>query len=76
VRRPEGRPSWVTFYVGVDDLEKHLARAEELGGRRVMGPTDVGGTGAFAMFADPDGNVLGMFAERRAESAAPGDARA
>ena len=61
---PEGRPSWVTFYVGVDDLDKHLALAEELGGRRVMDPTAVGGTGAFAMVADPDGNVFGLFAER------------
>ena len=49
--------------MAVDDLEKYLARAEELGGRRVMGPMSIEGTGAFAMFADPDGNVLGLFAE-------------
>lgn len=61
---PEGRPSWVTFYVGVDDLEKYLARAEQLGGQRVMGPMPVGDAGAFAMLADPDGNVLGLFTER------------
>lgn len=60
---PDGRPAWVTFYVAVDDLEKHLALAEELGGRRIMGPTPIDGMGSFAIFADPDGNVLGLFTE-------------
>lgn len=61
---PEGRPTWVAFYVAVDDLEKYLARAEELGAQRIMGPTPLDGTRAFAMFADPEGNVVGLFTER------------
>lgn len=61
-RTPQGRPS-VSFYVGVDDLEQALARAEELGGRRHTPRTPVGGVGAFAAFTDPDGNVIGLFAE-------------
>ncbi|GAA4547371.1 hypothetical protein GCM10023175_31510 [Pseudonocardia xishanensis] len=64
MQTPEGVPPWVTFYVGVEDLEKTLERAEGLGGRRVMGPMPVGDVGEMAMFADPDGNVLGLFAER------------
>jgi predicted enzyme related to lactoylglutathione lyase len=50
--------------VAVDDLEVSLRRAEELGGMRMIGPMPVGDAGAFATFADPDGNMIGLFAER------------
>jgi uncharacterized protein len=60
---PAGRPAWVTFYVSVEDLEKSLVRAEELGGRRLVGPQPLGGGMAFAMFADPDGNPVGLVHE-------------
>ncbi|MCW0212124.1 MAG: VOC family protein [Pseudonocardia sp.] len=66
MQTPEGVRPWVTFYVGVEDLEKTLGRAEELGARRVMGPVPVGDIGDVAMFADPDGNLLGLFCERGA----------
>ena len=59
---PQARP-YVTFYVGVDDLAKYLTRAEELGGSKVLDPMEVGRIGAFAMFADPDGNLVGLFTE-------------
>ncbi|GAA4677597.1 VOC family protein [Pseudonocardia yuanmonensis] len=65
MQAPEGMQPWVTVYVGVDDLEKSLSRAEELGARRVMGPAPVGDMGEIAMFADPDGNILGLFAATR-----------
>ena len=51
---------YVTFYVGVDDLAASLADAERLGGTSVLGPTPVPGVGAFALFTDPDGNVIGL----------------
>jgi predicted enzyme related to lactoylglutathione lyase len=60
---PPDVPPWVTFDVGVDDVEKSLVRAEELGGRRLMGPAPVEGVGEMGMFADPDGNPIGLFAE-------------
>jgi predicted enzyme related to lactoylglutathione lyase len=56
-------PPYLTFYVGVDDLDKYLRRAQELGGSTVLGPMPVGQVGAFAMFADPDGNIVGLFRE-------------
>lgn len=59
---PGEHAPWVSFYVLVDDLEKYLDRAVELGGSRLMGPTPIGEMGSFAMFRDPDGNVLGLFA--------------
>jgi len=49
--------------VAVDDLDKYLKRAEELGGSTVLGPMPVRGIGAFAMLCDPDGNIVGLFRE-------------
>lgn len=60
MQAPEGVPPWVTVYVQVDDLDKALARAEELGGRRIMDPTPIGEMGDVAMFTDPDGNPIGL----------------
>jgi uncharacterized protein len=58
----EGNPAGVRIYVRVDDLEAALGRAEELGGTRLVSPTDLpGGYGRFALFADPDGNTVGLW---------------
>ena len=38
---PEGYTGHVTFYVGVPDVEAALAKAESLGGTRMMGPEQV-----------------------------------
>ena len=53
-------PNSVTFYVAVPDVEAALAKAEELGGRRVMGPQTVNDEVELGQFADPDGNVIGV----------------
>src|SRR6059058_320243 len=37
---PDGYEGHVTFYVAVPDIEEALAKAESLGGTRVMGPGD------------------------------------
>ena len=58
----DGRfPTFVTFYVQVDDLQKYLDKANELGGKTILPPTPIPGVGASAMFADPDGNMIGLF---------------
>ncbi|NHC12467.1 VOC family protein [Motilibacter deserti] len=52
----------VRIYVRVDDLEQSLRRAEELGGTALVPPTDLpAGWGRFALFADPDGNTVGLW---------------
>src|SRR4029078_11399490 len=38
---PEGYEGHVTFYVAVDDVEEALAKAESLGGTRIMGPEPI-----------------------------------
>ena len=54
----QGR-SWVTFYVECDDPAATLAKVERLGGRKVMEPmTSMNVT--YALFADPEGNVIGL----------------
>jgi predicted enzyme related to lactoylglutathione lyase len=53
-------PPYVTLYVAVPDLEAVLRKAEELGAKRLVEPTPVPGMGAFAIFADPDGNAIGL----------------
>jgi predicted enzyme related to lactoylglutathione lyase len=56
---PEGNDGHVTFYVQVDDVEAGLAKAESLGGNRLMGPMDIP-TGKIGLFADPEGHVVGL----------------
>ena len=54
------RPS-ITFYVAVDDLQAALDKAESMGGQTVTPPMPIPNVGAFALFRDPAGNVVGLF---------------
>jgi predicted enzyme related to lactoylglutathione lyase len=49
----------VTFYIETEDLQGTLAKVEKLGGKTVMPPTKAGPV-ELAMFADPEGNVIGL----------------
>ena len=52
----------VKIYMRVDDLEAYLGRAEQLGGRRLVPPTDLPGAyGRFPVFTDPAGNQVGLW---------------
>jgi uncharacterized protein len=55
-----GVPGHVTFYVEVPDVETALARAEHLGGTRVMGPQKVRGRVQLGFFRDPEGHLIGV----------------
>jgi uncharacterized protein len=58
---PEGYDGHVTFYVEVPDVDAALAKAEELGGSRMMGPADMAEVGIrIALFADVEGHVVGL----------------
>ena len=57
---PEGYEGHVTFYVEVPDVEAALAKAESLGGTRVMGPDDVMEGLTIGLFTDPEGHVIGV----------------
>jgi Predicted enzyme related to lactoylglutathione lyase len=53
-------PSHVTFYVEVPDVEAALAKAESLGGTRMMGPDKVTEGVEIGLFTDPDGLLIGV----------------
>jgi uncharacterized protein len=53
----------VKIYMRVDDLDAYLDHAEKLGGARVGQPVDLPeGHGRIAIFTDPDGNQVGLWA--------------
>ncbi len=57
---PEGYQGHVTVYVAVPDVEAALARAEELGGTRMMGPDEVMPGLVIGLFTDPEGHTIGV----------------
>ncbi|HWP32264.1 MAG TPA: VOC family protein [Solirubrobacterales bacterium] len=57
---PEGYEGHVTFYVEVPSVEDSLAKAESLGGTRVMGPEKIMDRLVLGQFTDPEGNVIGL----------------
>jgi predicted enzyme related to lactoylglutathione lyase len=57
---PDGYEGHVTFYVGVQDVGETLAKAEELGGRTVMGPEKMMETIEIGLFTDPEGHLVGV----------------
>jgi predicted enzyme related to lactoylglutathione lyase len=57
---PEGYEGHVTFYVEVPDVEESLAKAESLGGTRMMGPEEPMEGIVLGLFSDPEGHVIGV----------------
>ena len=56
---PEAPYTGIVVYFPVDDVDSALARAESLGGTRVLDPTDTP-MSRIAVFTDPDGNLVGL----------------
>ena len=53
----------VKIYLRVDDIQAYLAKAEQLGGKRLVEPMALPNNfGTIAVFADPDGNPVGLWA--------------
>jgi predicted enzyme related to lactoylglutathione lyase len=55
-----GGPTYVTFYVQVSDLQAYLDKAENLGGKTILPPTEIPGVVTIAMFEDIEGNKIGL----------------
>ncbi len=53
-------PNMVTFYTEVDDIQGYLDKAVELGAKVVAPVTEIPNMVTFALFSDPEGNVLGI----------------
>jgi predicted enzyme related to lactoylglutathione lyase len=57
---PEDYPGHITVYVEVPDVEASLAKAESLGGTRMMGPDEMAEGLVIGLFTDPEGHVVGV----------------
>jgi uncharacterized protein len=57
---PDGGAGHVTFYVEVDDPAAALEKISALGGKTVQPPMDVPNGPTIALFADPEGHVVGL----------------
>ena len=51
----------VLIYVFVDEIQDALAKATELGGSVVKEKTEIPEIGWYALFGDPEGNVMGIY---------------
>jgi uncharacterized protein len=54
------RHSGLIVYVKVDDVASYLAKAEQLGGKRIWGPEEVAPGMVIAQFEDPEGHRIGL----------------
>jgi predicted enzyme related to lactoylglutathione lyase len=51
-------------YLGTQDIDADLKRVEQAGGKVLQPKMDIGDFGEFAMFADPAGNRVGLYASK------------
>lgn len=51
----------VTFYIEVQDIDGYLRKIEAAGGKMIVPPTPISPTTTFAQFADPAGNLVGLY---------------
>jgi uncharacterized protein len=59
-------------YLVVDDLVTKMAEVEKAGGRVLVASMPFAGGGEVGLFADPDGNVVGLWMRKRAAPAEGG----
>ncbi len=55
----KGSKPYVTFYVEVDNMQGYLDKAVSMGAKMMVPVTETPMV-TFAMFADPEGNVVGL----------------
>ncbi len=68
---PPEVPRNVVNYIYVDEIETAVARVEQAGGRLVNPKMEVPNSGWFALVADPDGNVFGLWKSMRPPAPPP-----
>ncbi len=58
-------PGNLAFYIDVDDLAAYCKKIKKAGGKVIVENQEVPGVGAFALFEDPDGRVLGIWLQNK-----------
>jgi predicted enzyme related to lactoylglutathione lyase len=59
-------PHWLT-YIGVEDVDASASKAEKIGGRILVPPTDIPNTGRFAVLSDPTGAAFAIYKSAKSE---------
>ncbi|HEX2870968.1 MAG TPA: VOC family protein [Polyangiaceae bacterium] len=73
---PDAPTGWMP-YVQVDDVKATVAKAVKAGAKAVLPYQEIGEMGSIGVFADPNGSVIGVWAEKaKAPVAAPKKAAA
>jgi predicted enzyme related to lactoylglutathione lyase len=54
-------PYWL-IYFAVDDCDKIVAKAQQLGGKTMLPPTDIPNIGRFSVLTDPQGAYFAIIA--------------
>jgi predicted enzyme related to lactoylglutathione lyase len=62
---PDGGAGHTTFYVDSADPQATLDRAESLGAKALLQPTELPGGGVIALLADPEGHPIGLYKPAR-----------
>jgi predicted enzyme related to lactoylglutathione lyase len=57
---PEGSPNQATFYIEVENTDASLKMIEEMGGKTIVPTTVIPDMVTFALFQDPEGNLVGL----------------
>ena len=57
-------PGNMALYIDVDDLDTFAANIRDAGGKMIVERMEIPGVGAFALFEDPDGRVLGLWQQQ------------
>jgi predicted enzyme related to lactoylglutathione lyase len=71
-RRKGVPPNW-TAYVTTPDVDAAARQAVALGGKILKAPSDIPGTGRFAIVRDPQGAVIAVYKSTQASPAPTGD---
>ena len=56
----EGAAGHVTIYAEVDDPQAYLDKVEKAGGKTIVPVTEIPDMVTFALFQDPEGNMVGI----------------
>lgn len=53
----------VMVYIGTEDIEATLVKAESLGAKTIVPKSEIPNMGWFGMFTDPTGNMIGLYTD-------------
>lgn len=69
--KPEREGPWpgnMNLYIAVDDLAAYRKKIVAAGGKMLVEEQEVPGMGAFSLFTDPEGRMMGLWQSKQATS--------